>query len=266
MKKEKTGGKKILEGFRVLLTRSDNSKLLSALEELGATVLEIPLIKISFGKKSADISDAVKEIGSYNWLLFSSRNGVRGFFEAFFKEYADIRCLGMLNIACVGWGTAEELGKFYLKPDCVPELSTALGMIDAVSKFESLENLRVLNVRGDKSSQDIEKILDHTHKAIVDGISVYSTEILDLSKDDKSIADFRENGADIVVFASGSAVEGFVKNIKKLKTSANAKMPKIVAIGSSTNAVLEKFSLKASAVSSAPSTEALVSEIIKLAK
>lgn len=270
MKKKNESGakavKKNLKDFRVLLTRSDNAELAVALRELGASVLEMPLIKISADKISSDTSDAVKGIGSYNWLLFSSRNGVKAFFKAFFQEYQDIRCLGMANIACVGDGTAEELSKYFLKADCVPQKQTAMGMIEALVEFESLENLRILNVRGNKSSTEIEEILDKKYRAIVDGICVYSTEILELRKDDETLEDFRKNGADVVLFASGSAVEGFVKNIKKLKTSANAKMPKILAIGQPTNAVLEKFSLKAAAVSPSPSTESLVLEILKLAK
>ncbi len=254
---------KPLKGKRILLTREDNSRLRAGLETLGASVLEIPMIRAVFPPASPDLSDALKGIGSYDWLVFSSRNGVKGFFDAFFSEYDDIRAIGILNIACVGEGTALALGEYYLRADCIPEKSNAMAMAEAMEEMQTLENLKILNVRGDRVNEEFEKCLSEKYRAIVDSVSVYSTEVLSVSKEDA--ADFREKGADFVVFASGSAVEGFAKNAKVL-FSGKAKAPKIVAIGNSTAEVLKKFSLKASAVAKQPTREAVEEALVELAK
>jgi len=94
---------------RVLLTREDNAVLADILAEAGFDVLEIPLIKITLESDASDVKDVFNEMGRYDWLTFSSVNGVRGFFKEFLKHFDDIRSLGFSRIACVGESTAKEL-------------------------------------------------------------------------------------------------------------------------------------------------------------
>ena len=129
---------------RVLLTRENNDALASVLAEKGVSVLEIPLIKTVHEAQDEDVADVMREMGSYDWITFSSANGVRGFFREFFKNFDDIRSLGIARIACVGEATADEVRKFHLRPDVVPAVSTALAMADAMAEYETLDNLKVL--------------------------------------------------------------------------------------------------------------------------
>lgn len=238
---------------RAVLTRQNNGELAHILRENGIGVLEMPLINVSTGGADTYINEVMEDMGSYQWITFSSANGVKGFFEAFFKDFDDIRAIGMARIACVGAATANELKKYHLHADIVPEVSTAAAMFEAIAKFESLDNLKILCVQGNLSSQDEVRKLEQEHGAIVDTVEVYKTSQIELKESDPAAKDFRKNGADVVVFASPSAVDSFAKNAAKLTLAEGAAHPKIVSIGSTTSAALEKFGMKAAKEAKTPS-------------
>ena len=169
---------------RVLLTRENNETLAEALRANGVEVLELPLIKTVHEAQNEDVEDIMREMGSYDWITFSSANGVKGFFREFFKNFDDIRTLGVARIACVGEATAAEGRKLHLRPDVVPAVSTALAMADAMAEYETLDNLKVLCVQGNLSLPDLPKTLDEKHRAIVDTAVVYKTEQVEVGADD----------------------------------------------------------------------------------
>ena len=98
-----------LFGQRVVVTRSRDqaSQLSRKLSELGAEVLEIPTIRIEAPTNREALVDALLELNAYDWLVFTSPNGVTKFFEYFFKQFHDMRDLGGARIAAVGPATAS---------------------------------------------------------------------------------------------------------------------------------------------------------------
>lgn len=229
---------------RVLLTRENNDALASALSAKGVGVLEIPLTRIVHEARDEDVADVMREMGSYDWITFSSANGVRGFFREFFKNFDDIRSLGVARIACVGGATADEVRKLHLRPDVVPAVSTALAMADAMAEYETLDNLKVLCVQGSLSPPDLPEALDRKHRAIVDTAVVYRTEKLAVDENSAAAAEFRKSGADVAVFASPSAVESFAASAPKLLLEDGAVRPRIFSIGPTTTEALKKYGMQ----------------------
>lgn len=245
--------KQILKNKRIVLTRKNNEPLASELSNLGADVLELPLIDVKI-KADAEIAEEIfADIATYQWLIFSSVNGVNGFFTEFFKKFSDIRCVGPCRIACVGKQTAQELKKYFLTADVIPEIENAEKMAAAMVEFETLENLTVLNICGNLQDKSFVKVLEEKGGAIVDSFPVYETTLLELSTKDKDLKDFVENGADAIYFASASAVESFAKNAKNLSLNKGAKTPKAVSIGSRTSLAMKKFGIKPAAEAQNPS-------------
>ena len=80
---------------RILLTRSNNDTLAAKLKENGAKVLEIPLVEIEYGADAEIADDIFSNIACYSWLVFSSANGVKGFFKEFFKADFDFEVNGI---------------------------------------------------------------------------------------------------------------------------------------------------------------------------
>lgn len=236
---------------RVLLTREDNAVLADILAEAGFDVLEIPLIKITLESDASDVKDVFNEMGRYDWLTFSSVNGVRGFFKEFLKHFEDIRSLGFSRIACVGESTAKELKKYFLHSDVIPQISTGEEMGKAMAEYESLENLKILCIIGNLAGKGLFDVLEKNN-AIVDALEVYKTEGAMVDSTSSAVKDFRKGGADVIVFASPSAVESFVKNVDNLSLSSSSVKPKIVSIGPRTSEAVKKYGMKVAIESATP--------------
>lgn len=257
--------KPTLAGRRVVLTRAEgtNDTWRAELEQRGATVLELPLIAVDFAAVHASAGEILESLGTYEWIVFTSANGVRGFFKSFFEKYKDIRCLGPSRIACVGKATAVELDRVHIQTDVLPEEATAESLADALIAADNLENLKVLLVTGNRNRDTLEQRLVKDGQAIVDTFTVYETKEADAGEA-TDIEEFREKGADALVFASPSAVESFVAQLSRLKPREGAKHPKVVAIGSTTASAVKQAGIPLGAESAAASATGIADAVEKL--
>ena len=110
-------GKKIV----VTRARSQASDMVQRLTELGASCIECPVIKVIPADDTAPLHDAVLRISEYDWLIFTSVNGVDFFFNQLSESGKDVRALGNLRFAVIGPATAERLRAYGIKSDIVPE-------------------------------------------------------------------------------------------------------------------------------------------------
>lgn len=255
--------KKPLQGRRLVVTRSKGqaSELSVELEKLGAQVVGLPLITISRAIDEKTAADVFAEIASYDWLVFSSPNGVRFFFEAFFEAFQDIRSLGFLRIAAVGKSTANEVGKYYVTTDLVPEEANAESLGDALVATESLDSAKVLVVCGNLGRDVLTQKLEEA-RAIVDRFEVYRTEPTDL-RDHPAAKEFREEGADGILFTSSSGVRSFVDQAKRLQLAAGAKRPKTFSIGKITSATMKELGMPVDVEAKEASLEGLIEVVVK---
>ncbi len=247
---------------KVLLTRSNNAELARILLDKGIDVMEIPLIKTELSYSREDAKDIIETLGTYDWITFSSVQGVRGFFAALFDNVDDIRAVGLARFACVGEATANELRALHLSPCVIPEASNGMAMVEAMAEFESLDNLKVLCVRGNLSNPELVKTLETKYGAIVDTFEVYKTSMCEISKEQG--AQFRKEGADVVVFSSPSAVESFANNAPSLILSTKAIRPKLVAIGPVTAQAIKKFNMKLAAEAKSPQASDVADAILNI--
>ncbi len=136
-----------LFGQRIVVTRAREqaAKLADEFGVLGADVLEIPVIKIGppSAERRQEIIDALLELNSYDWLVFTSPNGVTAFFDLFFKRFQDVRDIGGVRIAAIGPGTAAKLRELHLQVDLMPEEALGSKIVRAFERIESIENLRI---------------------------------------------------------------------------------------------------------------------------
>lgn len=112
-----------LFGQTILVTRPEDQtdELARPLAELGANVLSQPAIEIRPAADLAAIDRALARLDEFDWLVFSSSNGVRYFLERIFATGRDLRQVGGLKLAAMGPGTAEELERYHLRADAVPK-------------------------------------------------------------------------------------------------------------------------------------------------
>lgn len=233
-----------LSNKRIVVTRSgeqaDAFKLLC--EKEGAEVLTIPLIKVSPAVDPQVSEEVFQEIATYEWIIFTSANGVKYFFEEFFRRFQDIRCFGGMRIACVGESTARAVKPFYLSVELIPEIQNADSLADALIASDSLDSANVLVVTGNLNREELVERLDKEGRAIVDTFQVYKTEKADLSAV-SDVQAFKEKGADIITFASPSAVDSFVSQAKALALSEKAQRPAACSIGPVTSEAMRKVGM-----------------------
>ncbi|MGI8966386.1 MAG: uroporphyrinogen-III C-methyltransferase, partial [Limisphaerales bacterium] len=145
-----------LFGKRIVVTRTraQASELSQQLRERGAEVLEIPTIKIIAPTEQRVIAGVLLELNSYDWLVFTSPNGVTAFFDYFFKAFHDLRDIGGVRIAAIGPATAAKLKEFHLQVDLMPEEYVTGKIGDAFAKYQSIENLKILLLRAEVANAD----------------------------------------------------------------------------------------------------------------
>jgi uroporphyrinogen-III synthase len=252
-----------LKNRRIAVTRAREQapELTAKLTALGAEVLELPLISITKEVSNDALADVFLEFGSYDWLVFTSANGVRYFFEEIRRIFDDIRSLGLIRIACIGEATADAIRVHHLKIECQPKVATADALAEALVATGSLDHAKILVVAGSLNRDDLVDKLT-AGRAIVDTLQVYKTEQTDLSADPVA-ADFRERGADAILFASSSAVQSFTDQAASLALGKNAVQPLAGSIGPQTSETMKKVGMPIGFTAKTPNLDAFVETLVK---
>ena len=202
--------KRPLLGKRILVTRirKQASVLSNKLRALGAHVIELPTIRIEPPSDLREFAELVQDAHVYDWIVFTSANGVEAFFDIFFKLYDDAREIGAVRIAAIGPATAQRVKDFHLHVDLQPDEFVAEAVVKEFEKQGSIENLRILLVRAEKTRDTLPKELSALG-AIVDKAFAYRTvpETRDTSGARRQLA---QDGADLITFTSSSTVENFL--------------------------------------------------------
>lgn len=252
-----------LFGKRIVVTRTREQAgaLTSRLRELGADVIELPTIRIADPEDKQTFAELVVDAHHYNWLVFTSPNGVKRFFQAFFAAYPDIRHIGGARIAAIGPGTVAELKKYGLAVDLVPEKAVAEELLKAFVKERErvggVENCTMLWVRGAQARDVLYKGL-MAMGAIVDECIAYSTvaETQDLTGAQERL---KREGADVITFTSSSTVRHFME--------LNIPIPprcRVVSIGPVTTATLHEYGVKPVTEARKHDIDGVVEAILKL--
>ncbi len=237
-------GQRPLLGRRVVVTRMRDqaSQLAQQLFDLGAEVLEVPTIKIADPDDKMPMLEALQGLGEYDWLIFTSSNGVTSFFHYFFKAFEDVRALGNLRIAAVGPTTAARLQELHLKVDVMPEQYLASKVTGAIAHYESVENLRFLLARAQVANPELCKALEE-QGGIVDDIAFYKT-VPETEDRNGAAAVLTESGADWITFTSGSTVENFHARFDLPRLVKQFPRMRLASIGPETSKALAAHGLK----------------------
>ena len=197
-----------LFGKRIVVTRTREQagELSKALRDLGADVIELPTIRIEGPPDRLEFAELVTHAHEYNWLVFTSPNGVERFFDAFFASYGDARSLGSPKIAAIGEGTAKKIREYRFAVDLIPERFVAEGLIDAFKK-EDIENLTMLWIKAAETREVIGDGLAALG-AIVDECIAYRT-VAETEDPTGARARLEQEGADLITFTSSSTVDHF---------------------------------------------------------
>jgi len=150
----------------------------------------------------------VQDAHGYDWIVFTSPNGVTAFFEMFYKLYDDARDIGGARIAAIGPATAQRVRDFHLKVDLQPKEFIAEAVLQEFKTQGDLENLRILIARAEEARDLLPKGLGALG-AIVDVAITYRT-VAETNDRTEARARLAAEGADMITFTSSSTVENYL--------------------------------------------------------
>ena len=222
-----------LSGRKILVTATEiiARPLAEYIRRLGGEPVVMSLIGVK-GQEMSSIKAVLTSPGK-RWLVFTSRNGVRFFFEQMKKEQVDIRSLGDSRIAVMGAGTRKEMENWGCYADLVPEQSCSESLAKALCAHAEPDEAICL-FRAEEASDVLTKRLREKQYRVVD-IPTYRTEIM--WKKRELLREMLED-VDAVTFCSASAVSAFVQ-----MTEGHDLVAKTICIGPVTAQAAKKAGL-----------------------
>ena len=248
-----------LSGKTIVITRDLNQAkpFVKRLNNLGAKVLLFPTIKITGPDDPDLIRTNLKDISTFEWIIFTSTNAVLYFFKFKNKEQKDIR---EIKIACIGKKTTEALAKYKLTPTLVPNIHTSRDLLEAILKHDS-RGKRVLLPVSNLAGKDLQAGLE-AHGVLVERTEVYNNVPFRNSQKDLIVQKIDNNIIDCITFFSPSAINTFADLIgEEGIILIHARKIPIAVIGSTTAQAAREKNLQPTIQPSQSDEQSFVDEL-----
>jgi uroporphyrinogen-III synthase len=243
-----TPTRKRLSGVRVLVGRARHQAgaLSVELRKLGADVIEIPFIEIRKPRSFQPLDSALKNLGTYDWLILTSVNGVEAMWARLAKLRLNGQSLNHLRIAAIGPATKKAIEQRGLTVDVMPEEYIAESVVRNLQR--KVKGKRVLLVRAKVARDVIPRELRNAG-AHVDVVEAYETVVPQSSRRRLQAAlKIPKRRPDVVTFTSSSTVRNFVEllglRLKPGKCQATLAGIRMASIGPVTSSTLFEFGLR----------------------
>ncbi|WGT68097.1 uroporphyrinogen-III C-methyltransferase [cyanobacterium endosymbiont of Epithemia clementina EcSB] len=197
-----------LAGQTVLVTRAaeQSNQFSLMLQQQGARVVEMPALKIIPPSSWKSLDDAIEKLSSFDWLIFTSANGIKFFFQRLEILGKDVRALAGIKLAVVGKKTANVLKKYGLKPDFIPPDFVADSLVENFP--ESLDNKNILFPRVEIGGRDLLVRELQQQGAQVSEIATYQSECPN-NINPKTWEALQQEKINIITFTSSKTVRNF---------------------------------------------------------
>ena len=206
------GSNRPLLGKRILVTRPQiqAGELSKPLEVLGATPIEIPTIKIVAPKDSEPLRKACARVTSFDWVVFTSVNGVEAFMNTLLENHPTVEVLKNIRLCAIGPATAACLDRFNLKVDVMPADHRAEGVSTALRENHVSPGEKILLPRADIARALLPNELRLLGANVTD-VTAYRTT-LPSPKTGIAVKELMQNETvDVVTFTSASTARNFAK-------------------------------------------------------
>jgi uroporphyrinogen-III synthase len=245
-----------LQGKRIVITRPRRQaeSLVDRLQALGAVPVVFPTIVIAPAAQNGALEEAIANLTGYDWLIFTSRNGVEIFWDYLSRAGESAERLAEIKIAAIGPATAAALEERGATAHLVPSEYVAEGILAAIG---DVRGLRILLPRAELARPVLVDELAQ-RGAAVNEIAIYQT--LPGQPDEEAWQELRR-GIDVITFTSSSTVHNFFA-----LTGAEAKTilaeATIAAIGPITAGTVEQHGYSVDIVAREYTTEGLVQSLV----
>ncbi len=236
-----------LAGRTVVITRAQKQAddFVAELEEYGADVMVCPTIEISALESYEILDEAIEHLYGYDWLIFTSVNGVEYFFQRLQALGHEVSKLDELKVCAIGDATAEHLRELHVHVDVIPDEFKAEGVFASLERFvggrEGLSKLNILIPRASVARDYLPMALKEAG-ARVDVVPAYKTS-LPVNLDRGRVAAMLSGKADCIAFTSSSTVRnlGQLFDTQDLRTALAGVV--VACIGDVTAVTAQEFGL-----------------------
>ena len=250
-----------LMGRRIVVTRAREqaSDLVRELTEYGAECIQCPTIQVVPPPDWTDLDNAIEAIDQYDWIIFTSVNGVDFFFRRLFEKGLDVRALGHIKTATIGPATADRLRTRGLKSDIVPQSYRAESVVEAFTAVP-VKGRRILLPRA-KAARSVLPVELTRMGASVDEVTAYETRQVDDGATDL-IARLEAGTIDMVTFTSSSTVTNFCRLLPPDRVHRLMAGVSVASIGPITSQTAREMGLSVSLEAAAYTIDGLVQAIL----
>jgi len=251
--------KKALFGKNIVVTRDalGNADFAAKIIRRGGNPIEFPTIKIKPLTQTNQFLQTLAKLKEYDWIVFTSANGVTLFFDCLENLGKDARVFGFAKVASIGRETAAKLGKFGIKADFVPNVFTSAELGKQLISFANLQGKKFLLLRSQLASNELVTLLEQADVR-VDNVSLYSIAT-QTSECNWLIEKINASAIDWLTFASPSSVRGFFEQIQV--DTVNSSSVNVASIGPVTSEQLRNLSVKIGVESAEHTIDGLLTSI-----
>jgi uroporphyrinogen III methyltransferase/synthase len=252
-----------LFGRHVLVTRPRHQAgdLLSRLGELGAVPFLLPGMEIQEPADWRPVDRALERLGDFQWLVFTSANGVHAFLKRLRQTGRDLRALGKVQLAAIGPGTTEALRRHDLEPDLVPPEFRSESLASALK--ERVAGGRVLLARADRGRELLR--LELGAVAHVEQVAVYS-QVNSVAADAAVFDRLRRGEIDYMLFTSSNIARAVLGALDRpCRARVESGQAKLVSISPVTSAVIRELGFPVAGEATRYTIAGLVEALVDLA-
>jgi|SRR6185369_8678164 len=234
-----------LEGRTVIVTRaaSQAADLTGILESYGAKVIVCPIIEIREPDNYDRLDEALDHLYGYDWLIFTSTNGVEFFLKRLIDRGHQVSDLDEIKVCAIGQKTADKLHDAHVHVDLVPSQSTAEGVFAALNEF--VDHLPGLNILLPRAATGREVLPEALQKAgaRVDVVTTYQTVLPD-NIDRGKLAAMLTGSGDCIAFTSPSTIKNLAKLFDTHDLGKTLPGMIVACIGSVTSEAAAEYGLR----------------------
>ena len=232
-----------LFGKQLMVTRAANQagEFAAMLAERGATVLECPTINLVAPEQWQDLDYALHNLSSYDWLILTSGNAVRFFFQRLDTLGLDARALGACRVCALGPKTAMAIRACGIRPDLLSADYKAEGVVAEFAKMD-IAGKKILYPRADRAREAIPRELGRMG-ALMDSPVAYRTVLPD-SLPPEAISALEKRSVDCITFTSSSTVQNLAALLGTERMLDMLNGVKVASIGPITSQSCRELGLK----------------------
>ena len=233
-----------LEGRTIVVTRaaSQAADLTTMLESFGANVIICPTIEIREPDNYDRLDEALDHLYGYDWLIFTSTNGVEYFLKRLTARGQQIADLDEIKVCAIGQRTADKLHDAHVHVDLIPSQSTAEGVFAALNEFDNLHGRNILLPRAATGREVLPEALQKAG-ARVDVVTTYQTVLPD-NIDRGKLAAMLAGSGDCIAFTSPSTIKNLAKLFDTHDLGKTLPGMVVACIGSITAAAAAEYGLR----------------------